>query len=187
MKNLFILLVCILTLGSYGQTSSDRGYDIFIGFSIDPKMALEGPYAGKSNDIGTTFNGEFKLGIEQDFLRAGMYYETHPAIGYSKWTWIALDYKIVDVPVENFGIYIGAESSVIYRRHKDAWYGNPNNFRRKTSTRVFNPGLNLEFQYRMYRKWYCGAGFNAFRAEQELIDEGKEIRWDFMVSIYWKV
>ena len=150
-------------------------------------MALQGPYHNKKNDIGATFNGEFKAGVETPSFRFGMYYEIHPAINYSKWTWLAVDYKITDFPFENFALYVGVETSVIYRKFDNAWYGDPNNWRKHQSSNIFNPGANVELQYRLYKKLYLGAGVNIFRAEQVLIDDGKNIRWDGMVSLYWKI
>ena len=158
----------------------------FFGFAFDPKMAMEGPYKGKTNDIGTTFNGEFKIGVDFDDFRYTMMVEIHPAINYTKWTWIALDYKMVDFPVKRFGTYMGLESSTIYRTNSNPDYSDGNNYKRHQSTGAFNPGANLELQYRVWRKTYLSANVNVFRAEEALTRYGKYVRWDAMLGCYVK-
>lgn len=158
----------------------------FIGFSIDPKMALVGPYHGKVNDIGTTFDGEFKIGVEFDSFRYTMMLEAHPAIDYTKWTWIALDYKIEDFPFKRFGTYIGLESSVIFRTNDNPDYTDGNNYKKHQTTRAFNPGVNAELQYRVWKTFFVSGGVNAFGAEEALTRYGKYVRWDAMLGIYVK-
>jgi hypothetical protein len=158
----------------------------FIGLSIDPKMAISG--TTNAPEGITTLNLEFKIGVETNDipLRIGMYYEMHPYIKYQKLTWIAVDYRFEDFPLKRFATYIGVESSVITRKHPDAHYSNPNNFRSRTNSKAFNPGFNLEVQYRLIGTTFLGAGINIFRAEQVLINDGKHIRWDGMFSVYQK-
>jgi hypothetical protein len=180
MKTKITLLMLFVTMAISAQVEP------FFGFSIDPKMAIEGPYKGKTNDIGTTFNGEFKVGVEFDNLRYTMMVEIHPAINYTKWTWIALDYKITDFPIKRFGTYVGLESSVIYRTNSNPDPTDGNNYKRHQSTRAFNPGVNLEFQYRVYKTFYLSSGINVFGAEEALTRYDKYIRWDWMIGGYIK-
>ena len=86
------------------------------------EKAVVGPYSGKSNDIGSTFNGEFKIGAEFDNFRYTMMLEIHPAINYTKWTWFSLDYNFKDFPFRRFGTYVGIESSVIFRKNDNPDY-----------------------------------------------------------------
>ena len=150
-------------------------------------MAVVGPYSGKSNDIGSTFNGEFKIGAEFDNFRYTMMLEIHPAINYTKWTWFSLDYNFKDFPFRRFGTYVGIESSVIFRKNDNPDYTDINNYLRYETTRFINPGANVELQYNLYNNIYLSANVNVFRAEQILIKYGKYMRWDAMLGFYIKI
>lgn len=199
MKKMF-LLVAMLFIGitaTNAQTrfdsDNDDGTTLFVGFGIDAKMATVGPYHNKENDIGTTFNGEFRLGFLQEWknslgMRFMFQHEVHPAIKYNKTTWLDASIVVRDhllwFPVDNFNQYAGLEIATI--RRVDPLYepGSINHYIENTSTKL-NPGVNFEITYQIPDTHFAfGINYNIFRAEQILIDDGKQIRTDAMVSIY---
>lgn len=201
MKKMF-LLVAMLFIGitaTNAQTrfdsDKDDGTTLFVGFGIDAKMAAVGPYHNKENDIGTTFNGEFRLGILQEWknslgIRFMIQHEIHPAIDYNKTTWLDVSLVVRNhllwFPVDNFNQYAGLEIGTIRRVDPDYVPGgsNPYHYKEKPVSRL-NPGANFEITYQIPNTHIAfGINYNVFRAEQLLIDTGKEIRTDAMISVY---
>lgn len=87
----FILsIVLLLIVGAvshcYSQMQGDKknGFEGFAQLSIDPKMALVGPYAGKPQDIGTTLDLEIAIGFEYEKAKFGFSFQSHEAIEYWK-------------------------------------------------------------------------------------------------------
>ena len=171
MKNLIIILLLAVT-----TTQAQTEHQWFVKYSNDLPMAINGAYSGQENDIGTTYNAEYTIGIEFEHTRFSMAVETHQAIGYKKYSWLQVDYK--RELFRNVYGYIGLEASVIYRHD-----GN----RYETKSRFFNPGLNAEIQYNFYDEWYIGLNANYFGSESILSLEGKYIRHDVMVTLTFKI
>ena len=157
-------------------TQAQTDHQWFVKYSNDLSMALQGAYHGKSNDIGTTYNAEYTIGIEFDNTRFSIAVETHQAIGYKKYSWLQVDYK--RELFKNVYGYIGLEGSVIYRKDGDRYF---------SKTTWLNPGANAEIQYNFYDSWYVGVNYNYFRSESTLIEDGKNMRYDVMVSLTFKI
>lgn len=193
--NFLMLLIVSTVLAQKGNPNNFYPIQVFVGVSADVKMAVVGPFSGQENDIGTTLNIEFVVGWEQSFnhyngLRVSHKYEIHPAIKYAKATWLAADYVLKDhllwFNLDNFSQYAGVEISTIYRTDPNFNPLTPGNYIEKTVSRI-NPGVNFEIQYHFSDNISLGAGYNIFRAEQLLIDDGKNIRTDGMLSLYYKL
>ena len=113
-----------------------------------------------------------------------MSYEIHPALNYTKLAWLQVDYRVRIV--ESLYGYAGMEISQIRRKNDDAWWGDPYNYRKVEKTKL-NPGANIEFQYMITKNLGLSTNINIFRAEQVLIDEGKNVRWDAMCGFVLKI
>lgn len=79
MKKLILLLFFISSI-----SFSQHNFMGFLEIAIDGNMAINGPYKGKPQDIGTTLNFEVRLGWEWDKQMLGFSYESHHAIEYWK-------------------------------------------------------------------------------------------------------
>ena len=191
MKNLFlVLLISLFTVPTvlsqnHSRYKKDTSVQWYVAVAVDGAMALSGPYAGKPNDIGTTLNMEFRLGVEKvlngpNGFRAGIQYEIHPAIYYEKFV-IGVDYMLKDhllwFPLDNFNQYAGVEFGPIWRGREISQEDGIHH-----STALFNPGVNIELQYMITDNFGVGMNLNAFRAESALTKYGKQVRWDSMVS-----
>lgn len=150
MKKFITILMLLFGVIVLAQKDEVKHY---LAFSIDPKMAIEGPYSGQSNDIGATFNYEVRIGVEKTItyysgFRAGIAYENHDAIHYSKFV-LQLDYMLTNhllwFKVDGFNQYAGIEVGPIFRdldaldlsMKPDVHY----------STVWYNPGINAEIQF----------------------------------------
>lgn len=168
-------LILLITIGSTAQVE----HNWYVGIGIDPSMAINGP--GYSYSEQSSLNIELRGGIEFNHYRFGLAYETHKVIGYRKFTWLQVDYILRDFPLKNFNSYAGLEGSIIKRNEKLF----PERYHSKTAW--LNPGANVELQYNIPKTYISvGAGLNLFRAESTLIRDGKQFRYDGMISIYWK-
>lgn len=197
MKKLFYLLMLLVVSTTLAQSklNPDRGFTILLGTSVDLNMAINGPFKGELNDIGTTLNGEIIVGFEQMFdytngMRVTHKLEIHPAIDYLKATWLAVDYKLKDhllwFKAKNFNQYAGLEIATIWRNDPNFNSADPDHYIERVASRL-NPGVNTELQYEITDNFAVFSNINVFRAEQILIDDGKNIRWDVMFGVFLKI
>ena len=176
-----IALVCSLTI--YSQTLS-------LGIGQDIRMAMEGPYYNKVNDIGPTFDLEFRLASDWESWRLWTAYEIHQEIGYSKWTYFAVDYRIAnpyipftDIQLRNFIFYAGGELGEIRRYHPGSSYEQVNNYTRVEVTN-FLPGINGEIKYQIKNSPIAfSISGGIFQSEFEL-RQYKEYRTDVFFNMY---
>jgi len=159
----------------------------FIQYSQDMKMAVSGPYAGKPNDIGTTYNAELSIGWEKEKgnngYRVAHRVEIHPAIDYTKATWLELAYKR---KISVLDCYAGVETFTIYRKDPNYDYTNPYHYK-KYSNSTLMVGLNFEIQYMVTEYLGVGVNYNIFQAEGILREDNKKTRTDTMISIIGKI
>lgn len=185
-KILLFIAIATITINTSAQ-----GNEWFFGISVDPKMLKEGPgysYEG----IDSSLDIEISFGFEREFddygngIRIAAKYQNHDAIKYQKITLVSADYMIHDIVFEGLHGFAGMEIGTIHRSHPDAHYSNPYNYRRRTT--AFTYGLNFELQYQppFLESTSVGLGSNWFRAENELIIHGKEMRFETFVSMYYR-
>lgn len=184
-------LIFALLLLSVTATAQQWDADWFFQYSQDLNMAVNGPYKGKPNDIGTTYNAELSVGREfykgvNGFRFSGRV-EIHPAIDYTKATWLEVAYLLKDhlifFKVKGFNQYIGAEIQTIYRKNPNYDWTDPYNYTKYLNTPI-QAGINAELQY-MIPGTNFGASANCNVFQPEDID-GKKVRWDVMVGVVYK-
>lgn len=174
-KNIIIIAVCL-----FGFTTTAQ--ELSIGLGIDPKMALVGPYKDKPNDIGATLDIELSFALNWEKWRLQTAYKIHPAIGFSKWTYFELDYKLNNVILKNFTWYLGAELSSIRRHSDDASFDQPDNYI-KNETQGFQPGVSTQLEWRMVDgRFGLFIEFSAYQAERKLY-KYKKLRKDVTAGL----
>lgn len=188
MRNLSRILVFLIALSGFSQVEESQFY---VAGAIDPKMAVLGPYHGKPQDIGTTFNAEFSVGWQKEFvkgfpMRLSTKVEVHPALNnYVKATWLAVDYwlpdKLLFFNVEGFNMYAGVEILTIFRENPYYDFTDPYNFNKYANSTLM-AGANAELQYRFNEYFALGSNINVFQGED--IDYVPDVRWDVMITAY---
>lgn len=182
LKAIYSISVHILLIGMAFTKINAQETRYFFQYSQDMKMAVSGPYEG-DNDIGTTYNAEFSLGWEKskgnNGYRVAHRVEIHPAIDYTKATWLELAYLR---KIWVFNAYAGVEIQTIYRKNPNYDVTNPRQYMKYLNTPI-QAGLNFELQYMFTNRLGVGTNLNVFQAE----DIGKNTRWDVMVSIIGKI
>ena len=174
-----LLFTLLISAACYSQTWETT---YFFQYSQDMKMAVKGPYEGE-NDIGTTYNAEYSLGWEKtkgnNGFRVAHRVEIHPAIDYTKATWLELAYMR---KIWVFNCYAGVEIQTIYRKNPEYNFRDPNNYTKYLNTPI-QAGVNAELQYMIPgTNFGATANLNVFQAE----DIGKKTRWDGMIGIIFK-
>lgn len=184
-----ILIIMLLAIVPSMEAQKEWVTDFYVQLSIDPKMAIEGPYKGKSNDIGATFNGEFSIGFEKSIgmhgFRGSSRIEIHPAIDYTKATWLSLEYMLKDV-LPGLSGYVGPEMLTIYRINPNYDFTDPNNYLKHENSTLL-VGANAEIQYIIpSTNFGIATNINVFQAEKTVSKYGKKTRYDVMVSLLYK-
>lgn len=180
--------------GDYPKTSYSSDFTAYVNTTVDPKMAAEGPFKGEWF-VDSSLDIEVQAGIEKHLnpsnaLRFGMAYQVHARINYTKWS-IMADYMLKDHLLwwkqDGFNQIVGFEFGSIRRKFDDAWYGDPNNYRKVEKTSWLNtPGVNVELQYMITPNIGLLSKLNWFRAENELIQYGKQTRWEVHVGLVFR-
>lgn len=178
-KILFILTLC-LSLLMFSQKSENN----FLGFleiAIDGNMAINGPYKGKPQDIGTTLNFEIRAGWEWHSQMLGFTYELHEAIDYYKMAVFfnhKFNYSLFDIIYldnDRWTTYAGFELGMIrrYFENDPDWiqYG----FNVGIYYNIKNTPLSININYNMFR------GETAYREHQKTYFD--EFRHDVMYGI----
>ena len=171
--------IIIALLFSSVLHSQSKPFDVVFGLGIDPKMALEGAYKGREGNK-PSLDIEASFGIEWENTRLLTKYKNHEAINFSKWTYLAFDYK--RYLFNNFYGFAGLEVGQIKRTHPDADGSNPDNYREVTINPVIF-GANLELQYRFFQDQMSVAlQFSMYQSEDE-VKEYKKYRKDLTAVI----
>ena len=115
MKNLLIAL--LFSTVTYSQS---KPFDVVFGLGIDPKMALEGAHKDRPNNK-PSLDIEASFGLEWENTRLLTKYKLHEAINFSKWTYLAFDYKR-ELFNNFYGFAVGAGLQLFNRFNLDLAY-----------------------------------------------------------------
>ncbi len=170
MQKLIILIVLFLCAPSITAQT------LQVSIGQDIRMAYEGPYYNKANDIGPTWNIEGRILLELEKWRLWTAYEVHQEINYTKWTFLALDYSIKNFPIRNTTVYGGVEISEILRTEVKDYHPSRDHSN-------FLLGINGEIKYRP-NKSAVGISISAsiFQAEMSL-RQYKEYRTEVFFNV----
>jgi len=175
-KLLFMLLFSIVSLGQQKQ----RDFKVLFSLGFDPKMATLGPHYKEENNK-PSLDYELSFGLEWEKSRIMMQYKNHKAVNFSKITYFQYDLK--KNVFKNFYIYGGLESSLIIKKHPDASYDQPDNYRDVTTNPIIFGG-NLEIQWKFLNdKLALACQFSIYQAEDEL-KEYKKFRKEVTFSFF---
>ena len=157
----------------------------FIKANFDAKMAMEGPHEGNDNYADSSFDWELQGGIEfKTKWRISIAYHEHNEINFRKFTWLILDYRVIQLPIKlgkyqsNLNTYIGIEGSWVERTELPGW--------RKTQASMWHYGANAEIQWMFLPNVGTTGTLNWYRAEPELTRYGKDHRWEVMIGLVFK-
>lgn len=160
----------------------------YFGYAFDVKMALNGPSAESYEDIDSSHNFEFRVGLElEDYpIRIGFTAENHNTISYFKWAFHG-DYILADFPFEGFNNYAGIEAGFIHRHHIPYPGGSEFTY----SPESLTAGVNFEMQYEFLSWLALAVNYNIFWAENALQNDAvvfwDRVRTDLMLAIIFKV
>jgi len=175
-KLLFMLLISI---GAFAQ-NNDRDFDILFSLGIDPRMAILGPHYGEENNK-PSLDYEASFGFEWENSRIMMQYKNHKEVNFSKWTYLQYDLKTS--VLKNIYVYGGLELSQIRKKHPDASYDQPDNYRDVTINPIIFGG-NLELQWKFADdKFGVGSQFSIYQSEDEL-REYKKFRKEVTITLF---
>ena len=172
MKNLILILFSITAL------NAQDNFDVIINIGLDPKMITQGAHKGREGNK-PSLDFEIGLGIEWENTRLLMKYKNHQAINFSKWTYFAFDYR--KELLRNVYGFAGLEMGQISRRHPDAHWSKPDNYREVTINPIIF-GANLEMQYKISRSIGLSLHFAIYQSEDE-VREFKKYRKDVNAKI----
>lgn len=175
MKHLLYIL-CLTAITVNAQTPNE----FFLSAGADFKMLFVGPYPERDNpQKGLDFKAAF--GWEFPATRIRMEVQSFAEIGFTKWTYLAFDYKRESI-FKNIWLYIGLEASGIKRHHPDFTFKDPNNYLEYVHNWMLL-GANAELQW---RKGNIGlaAQFNIHQAENDL-KPYKNFRSQVHCSVFW--
>jgi hypothetical protein len=177
MKKLILML--LFSTVAIAQ-NNDRNFEVVFSLGIDPKMATLGAHPGEEGNK-PSLDYEVSFGFEWENSRLLTQYKNHKAVNFSKWTYIQYDLK--RSPFKNIYVYGGLEASLIRKKHPDASYDQPDNYRDVT----INPmifGANLEVQWKFNNdKFGIGSQFSIYQSEDEL-REYKQFRKEFTIAFF---
>jgi len=174
-----LLLLSLLALQVNAQ-NNDRNFEILFSLGIDPKMATLGAHPGEENNK-PSLDYEASFGFEWENSRIMMQYKNHKAVNFSKWTYLQYDLKTS--VLKNVYVYGGLEVSQIIKKHPDASYDQPNNYRDVTINPIIF-GVNLEVQWKFLNdKFGFGSQFSIYQSEDEL-REYKKFRKEVTITLF---
>jgi hypothetical protein len=139
----------------------------FIEFAFDPKMSLKGP--GGSYERKTSFHYNVGLGYQTDRVRVSSIYSSHKYIDYTKFTYVKVDYKVFKF--QKIDLMAGVEMSKIFRKDSD----------------TSSLGVNLESTMHVTKNISVGLRWSTFMAEEALINDGKPLRSEGLIVLYYKL
>jgi len=176
MKKLLLLLFAL----QVNAQNNDRNFEILFSLGIDPKMATLGAHP-KAENNKPSLDYEASFGFEWEKSRIMMQYKSHKEVNFSKWTYIQYDLK--RTLLRNVYVYGGLEFSQIIKKHPDASYDQPNNYRDVTINPIIFGG-NLEVQWKFLDdKFGLGSQFSIYQSEDEL-REYKKFRKEFTITLF---
>jgi hypothetical protein len=192
------VLVCacfiLITLSGYKAFAQPEPFEFFVRIGNDPNMAISGAYPDRE-DKAIGLHNKYGFGFEWENVRIGMDVESFSAIGFTKWTYLYGDYKIIidhtltipiigDVTIRNVNLFGGLEISQIKRHHPDFDGNNRNNYREYTTNPLLF-GANGEILFRKENSNFAfGLQGNIHQAEDEL-KAYKKFRKQVFINIYF--
>lgn len=179
MKKLILML--LVSIGAFAQ-NNDRNFEFLFSLGVDPKMATLGAHP-KQEGNKPSLDIEGSFGFEWETNRIMAQYKNHKAVNFEKFT---VQYDLKRMPFKNIYVYAGLEYSIIKKKHPDASYDQPDNYRDVTVNPIIL-GANLEAQWKFANdKFGVGTQFSIYQSEDEL-REYKQFRKDFTIAffVYW--
>lgn len=174
-KLLFMLLISI---GAVAQ-NNDRDFEVLFSLGIDPRMAIFGPHYGEEGNK-PSLDFEASFGLEWEKSRVMVQYKNHKAVNFEKFS---LQYDLKRNPFKNIYVYGGLEYSIIKKKHPDASYDQPDNYRDVTINPIIL-GANLEVQWKFANDNFgVGTQFSICQAEDEL-REYKQFRKEVTITFF---
>ena len=174
-----LILICFVAFGMIAQ--AQRSFDFYLRVGNDPNMIINGAYPDRADEVKGLHN-KYGFGFEFENVRLGMDIESFSEIGFTKWTYLYVDYKLP--VIRNVNLFAGLEMSQIKRRNEDFHYSNPNNYREYTTNPLLFGG-NLEAVYRMGNSHFgFGLQANIHQAEDKL-KPYKKFRKQVFVNLYF--
>lgn len=166
------------SIGAIAQ-NNDRNFEVLFSLGIDPRMAIFGPHYGEEENK-PSLDVEASFGLEWEKSRIMAQYKNHKAVNFEKFS---LQYDLKRNPFKNIYVYGGLEYSIIKKKHPDASYDQPDNYRDVTINPIIF-GANLEVQWKFANdKFGVGTQFSIYQAEDELRDY-KQFRKDFTIAFF---
>ena len=176
MKKLILML--LFSIGAIAQ-NNDRNFEYLFSLGIDPRMAIFGPHYGEEGNK-PSLDFEASFGFEWEKSRIMAQYKNHKAVNFEKFT---VQYDLKRNPFKNIYVYGGLEYSIIKKKHPDASYDQPDNYRDVTINPIIF-GANLEVQWKFANdKFGVGTQFSIYQSEDEL-REYKQFRKDFTIAFF---
>jgi len=180
MKTLFSLLIITCLAFSMHAQKEPSDFKFYVAAAQDVEMSYNGPHGD-----GGTLNLETSLGFEWDNIRIWTGVEWLTQINYLKYTYTAIDIKLIRLMDSRLVLSVGPEASIIYRFDME----------RQTDTGVdyilkapayLSYGGNAQIDFALTPTFGIFANTNVFKAEPfdnlgNTID--KEYRWDVRVGI----
>lgn len=178
MKKIIKLLLLLFALQVNAQDNS-RNFKILFSLGIDPKMATLGAHPGEENNK-PSLDYEASFGFEWEKSRIMAQYKNHKAVNFEKFT---LQYDLKRSPFKNIYVYGGLEYSIIKKKHPDASYDQPENYRDVTINPIIF-GANLELQWKFLDdKFGVASQFSIYQSEDEL-REYKKFRKEVTITLF---
>lgn len=173
-----ILLMLLISIGAKAQ-NNDRNFEVLFSLGIDPKMAILGAHP-KQEGNKPSLDYEVSFGLEWENCRIMAQYKNHKAVNFEKFT---VQYDLKRNPFKNIYVYGGLEASLIKKKHPDASYDQPDNYRDVTINPIIF-GANLEAQWKFNDdKFGVGTQFSIYQSEDELRDY-KQFRKEITITLF---
>jgi len=173
-----LLLMLFISIGATAQ-NKDRNFEVLFSLGIDPRMATLGPHIERENNK-PSLDYEVSFGLEWEKSRIMAQYKNHKAVNFEKFT---LQYDLKRNPFKNIYVYGGLEYSLIKKKHPDASYDQPDNYRDVTINPIIFGG-NLELQWKFYDdKFGIASQFSIYQSEDELRDY-KRFRKEVTITLF---
>lgn len=181
MKNLLSLLIifCLTLLNMYAQ-KEPSDFKSFVAVAQDIEMSYNGPHGD-----GGTLNLETSLGFEWENIRIWTGVEWLTQINYLKYTYTAIDLKLLNLIDNRLVLSFGPEASIIYRFNQERQTDTGINYILKAPA-YLSYGANAQIDFALTSSLGIFTNTNVFKAEPfddigNTID--KEYRWDVRVGI----
>ena len=179
-----LILICCVAFGMIASAQSRKPatFDLYLRAGNDPNTLIRGVYSDRDGRAVGMHN-KYGFGLEFEHARIGMDIEIFSKIGFTKWTYLYVDYKVKS-SIRNVNLFAGLEMSQIKRHHPDFSGSDPNNYREYTTNPLLFGG-NLEAVYRKHNSHFgFGIQANMHQVEDEL-KPYKDFRTQVFANLYF--